>query len=45
MAKPMEVVRGGKPGKQVGQKANRSNPEPFEPVELLGHSKGGIRLQ
>lgn len=26
MAKPMEVGCGGKPGKQAGQKANRSNP-------------------
>jgi hypothetical protein len=43
MATPMEVGCGGTPGKQAGQKANRSNPPPFEPVESLSHSKGGIR--
>jgi hypothetical protein len=42
MAKPMEFGCGGKPGKQAGQKANRSHPRPFEPVESLSHSKGGI---
>jgi hypothetical protein len=29
----MEVGYGGTAGKQAGQKANRSNPQPFEPIE------------